>query len=122
MTTTCSTTCSAISTPRSSRSPSRRCARTRTTRGSPAAERDGDRGRLRPSDAIALAVRAGAKIYVADEVIEESGVEFEGEVTGDEIAAAAGVSPLAELDPDEFRAFLDTVSPDQFADEPEEET
>ena len=53
----------------------------------------------RPSDAIALAVRAGAKIYVADEVIEESGVEFEGEVTGDEIAAAAGVSPLAELDP-----------------------
>ena len=76
----------------------------------------------RPSDAIALAVRAGAKIYVADEVIEESGVEFEGEVTGDEIAAAAGVSPLADLDPDEFRAFLDTVSPDQFADEPEEET
>ncbi|MGI9110612.1 MAG: bifunctional nuclease family protein, partial [Gaiellaceae bacterium] len=33
----------------------------------------------RPSDAIALAVRAGAKIYAADEVIEESGIEFEGE-------------------------------------------
>ncbi len=33
----------------------------------------------RPSDAIALAVRSGAKIYVADEVIEESGVEFESD-------------------------------------------
>jgi bifunctional DNase/RNase len=75
----------------------------------------------RPSDAIALAVRAGAKIYVADDVIEESGVEFEGEVTGDEIAAAAGDAPLSDLDPDEFRAFLDTVSPDQFADEPDGE-
>ena len=74
----------------------------------------------RPSDAIALAVRSGAKIYVADEVIEESGVEFEGDVTDDEIAAVAGVSPLAELDPDEFRAFLDTVSPDEFASDPDE--
>ena len=44
----------------------------------------------RPSDAIALAVRAGAKIFVADEVIEESGVEFEGDASDDEIAAAAG--------------------------------
>ena len=44
----------------------------------------------RPSDAIALAVRAGAKIYVADDVIEESGVEFEGDASDDEIAAAAG--------------------------------
>jgi len=74
----------------------------------------------RPSDAIALAVRAGAKIYVADDVIEESGVEFEGDASDDEIAAAAGVPPLAELDPDEFRAFLDTVSPDEFASDPED--
>lgn len=68
----------------------------------------------RPSDAIALAVRSGAKIYVADEVIEESGVEFEGDASDDEIAAAAGVPPLADLDPDEFRAFLDNVTPDDF--------
>ena len=74
----------------------------------------------RPSDAIALAVRSGAKIYVADEVIEESGVEFEGDASDDEIAAAAGVPPLAELDPDEFRAFLDTVTPDEFASDPED--
>ena len=31
----------------------------------------------RPSDAIALAVRAGAEIFAADEVIEEAGVVFE---------------------------------------------
>ena len=69
----------------------------------------------RPSDAIALAVRAGATIYVADEVIDETGVVFEGDASGDEIAAAAGVPPLAELDVDEFRSFLDTVTPDEFA-------
>ena len=74
----------------------------------------------RPSDAIALAVRAGAKIFVADEVIDESGVEFEGDASDDEITAAAGVPPLAELDPDEFRAFLDSVSPDEFAADPDD--
>jgi bifunctional DNase/RNase len=74
----------------------------------------------RPSDAIALAVRSGATIYVADEVIEESGVEFEG----DEEEASrrlTGQDSLADLDPDEFRRFLDTVSPDEFAAEPEDE-
>ena len=74
----------------------------------------------RPSDAIALAVRTGAKIFVADEVIDESGVEFEGDASDEELAAAAGVPPLAELDPDEFRAFLDSVSPDEFAADPDE--
>ena len=67
----------------------------------------------RPSDAIALAVRSGAKIFAADEVIEESGIEFEGEsIQGEEVGA---VTPLADLDPDEFRRFLDSVSPDEFA-------
>ncbi len=66
----------------------------------------------RPSDAIALAVRSDAKIYAADEVIEESGIEFEGE--GGDGEEVAGVTPLADLDPDEFRQFLDSVSPDEF--------
>ncbi|NUT57170.1 MAG: bifunctional nuclease family protein [Thermoleophilia bacterium] len=74
----------------------------------------------RPSDAIALAVRSGAKIYVADDVIDESGVEFEGDASEEDIAAAAGVSPLSDLDPDEFRAFLDRVSPDEFAADPDD--
>src|SRR5207248_1828984 len=40
----------------------------------------------RPSDAIALAIRADAPIFAADEVIEESGIACEGEeVTEEEI-------------------------------------
>src|ERR1044072_9766829 len=38
----------------------------------------------RPSDALALAVRAEAPIYVADDVIDESAIEFEGEEISDE--------------------------------------
>src|SRR5204862_1309826 len=56
----------------------------------------------RPSDAIALAVRAEAPIFAADDVIEESAIEFEGEeVNEDEIV-------------DEFRKFLDNVTPAEF--------
>jgi bifunctional DNase/RNase len=61
----------------------------------------------RPSDAIALAIRAEAPIFAADRVIEESAIEFEGE----------------EIDQDrldeevaKFRNFLDEVTPDQFAE------
>ena len=66
----------------------------------------------RPSDAIALAVRAEAPIYADDRVIEESAIEFEGEEVNEEEIV------------DEFRRFLDHVTPDEFAveDEDEEET
>ena len=63
----------------------------------------------RPSDAIALAIRSDAPIYAAESVIEESAIEFEGdEVNEEEIV-------------DEFKRFLDSVSPDQFAVEDEEQ-
>ncbi len=62
----------------------------------------------RPSDAIALAIRAEAPIFAADEVIEESGIEFEnGEVNEEEMVA-------------EFKRFLDNVTPDEFAAEDDE--
>ncbi len=57
----------------------------------------------RPSDAIAIAVRADAPIFAAERVIEESAIEFEGEEVNEEEIV------------DEFRKFLDDVSPDQFA-------
>ncbi len=63
----------------------------------------------RPSDAIALAIRAEAPIFVADSVIEESAIEFEGEEVNEEEIVS------------EFKRFLDDVSPDQFADAEEEE-
>ena len=63
----------------------------------------------RPSDAIALAIRAEAPIFAADHVIEESAIEFEGEDVNEEEIVS------------EFKRFLDDVSPEQFADVDEEE-
>ena len=64
----------------------------------------------RPSDAIALAVRAEAPIFADDRVIEESAIEFaEGEEVNEEEIV------------DEFRKFLDQVTPDEFAVEDGEE-
>src|SRR6187200_1517099 len=54
----------------------------------------------RPSDAIALAVRAGAPIYAADSVIEESAIEFETEGDANEEVV------------EEFKKFLDEVKPE----------
>jgi bifunctional DNase/RNase len=62
----------------------------------------------RPSDAIALAIRAEAPIFAADSVIEESAIEFEGEEVNEEEMVA------------EFKKFLDHVSPEEFAVEDEE--
>ena len=59
----------------------------------------------RPSDAIALAVRAEAPIFAADDVIAESAIEFEGDEVDEEQLEAEVVK---------FRSFLDDVTPDQF--------
>ena len=52
----------------------------------------------RPSDAIALAVRSGAPIYAAEEVISESAIEFEHDVEESEDVV------------EKFKEFLDQVS------------
>lgn len=59
----------------------------------------------RPSDALALAVRSGAPIFAAEEVIAESAIEFEHEVEDTEEVV------------DRFKEFLDHVSPEDFAGE-----
>jgi bifunctional DNase/RNase len=81
----------------------------------------------RPSDAIALAVRCEAQIFASDDVIAESGIEFQAD--DDEQLGLVTASSLADLDPAEFRRFLETVTPEEFAsslegleDEDEEET
>jgi uncharacterized protein len=58
----------------------------------------------RPSDAIALAVRAGAEIFAADEVIEEAAVVFE---------EAMEESPEEEV-VDKFKDWMNRVSPEDF--------
>jgi uncharacterized protein len=57
----------------------------------------------RPSDAIALAVRAEAPIFAADSVIEESAIEFEHEDVNEEEVV------------EEFKRFLDEVKPEDFS-------
>jgi bifunctional DNase/RNase len=58
----------------------------------------------RPSDALALAVRTSAPIFAADDVIEESAIEFEGEEVEDQ-----------EQVVEKFKDFLDNVTPEDFA-------
>ena len=66
----------------------------------------------RPSDAIALAIRADAPIFAADRVIEESAIEFEGEDVDQEVL---------EAEVAKFKHFLDEVTPEDFAVESEED-
>ena len=54
----------------------------------------------RPSDAIALALRAGVPILLADEVLDEAGVAPDPDEEVDEV--------------EQFREFLDTVTPQDF--------
>jgi hypothetical protein len=59
----------------------------------------------RPSDAIAIAARVDAPIWVNDEVLEEAGIVDEGDRT-DPVDQEERV--------DEFRKFLDEVDPEDF--------
>jgi bifunctional DNase/RNase len=58
----------------------------------------------RPSDAIALALRTGAQVLGADEVLDEAGLQIPSE-DEDEV--------------EKFREFLDQVSPEDFEQEEE---
>jgi bifunctional DNase/RNase len=72
----------------------------------------------RPSDAIALAVRCDARIFASDDVIAESGIEFQAE--DEDQPGLVTASSLSDLDPAEFRKFLETVTPEEFASSLEE--
>ena len=56
----------------------------------------------RPSDALALAVRVSAPIFVAEEVVDESSIEFEQGLEDNEQVV------------EKFKDFLDDVSPEDF--------
>ena len=66
----------------------------------------------RPSDAIALAIRAEAPLFAADRVIEESAIEFEGEDVDEE---------QLEAEVQKFKSFLEEVTPEDFVVEDGEE-
>lgn len=60
----------------------------------------------RPSDAVAIALRCGVPIYVAQEVFDEAGMDV---VTDDEDLD----NPEEEVE--KFRAFLDEINPEDFS-------
>lgn len=71
----------------------------------------------RPSDAVALASRVGAPIWVADAVMAEASVldtvierSDEDDVEAEEVAAEADVAESL----DEFKRFIDDVDPEDF--------
>ena len=59
----------------------------------------------RPSDAIALAVRAGADVFVEEDLLDEAGY----------ISPPEEDESIADYEVEEFREFLDNVNPDDFA-------
>jgi bifunctional DNase/RNase len=63
----------------------------------------------RPSDAIALALRSKAPIFVADDVIEASAILMEDEEAGE----ASEPEQIVE----DFKRFLDDVRPEDFGAE-----
>jgi bifunctional DNase/RNase len=58
----------------------------------------------RPSDAIAIAVRTGAPIFAADQVIEEAAVVFE---------EAMEEAPEEEV-VDKFKDWMNRITPEDF--------
>ncbi len=78
---------------------------------------DGDSVEIdsRPSDAIALAVRVSAPIYVTDEVMEQAGLQPEEEMNlGEGNEPAAEREPASEQDEDlgAFRDFVEGLDLD----------
>ena len=85
----------------------------------------------RPSDAIALAVRVDAPVFVSDELLDEVGailtdVDDEGELADDEVLVLGAIdaAPEAEPDPEEveeevarLRAVLDDLGPEAFGED-----
>ncbi len=66
---------------------------------------DGTEVSARPSDAIALALRTGSPIRGEEAVLDQAGIELPEE--GEE-------APSAEEEVEQFREFLDHVSPEDF--------
>lgn len=56
----------------------------------------------RPSDGIALAIRTGSPVVAAESVVEEAGYLADDEEEREEVV-------------EQFREFIDTVNPDDFA-------
>ncbi|GGM13192.1 bifunctional nuclease family protein [Nakamurella endophytica] len=79
---------------------------------------DGTTVSARPSDAVALAVRADIPVFVEEAVLDEAGVIVPVDGESDAEDADEAESPeAAEEEVERFREFLDSVSPEDFGGE-----
>jgi bifunctional DNase/RNase len=72
----------------------------------------------RPSDAVAVAVRTGAPLFVADELMDTEGImlpvdEEEVDPSGDGESTEDSGNPEEIVG--EFRSFLDSIRPEDFS-------
>ncbi len=67
----------------------------------------------RPSDAIAVAVRCGAPIFAAEEVLADAGY-WERDNSEDKEDAEVEATPDPDEVVEQFREFIDTVRPEDF--------
>jgi hypothetical protein len=76
----------------------------------------------RPSDALALAVRSGIRIFAAEAVLDQAGLRGEAVADGEEGSAESGAALETTgetiVDPrlDVFRDFVNSLEPDPGAD------
>lgn len=66
----------------------------------------------RPSDAIAIAIRAKVPIFVADSVFEQAGMVFDGEEAESETEASEESTEVDEEKLSVFRQFIETLDID----------
>ncbi len=68
----------------------------------------------RPSDAVAVAVRTGAPLFVADELMDVEGIML---AVDEEDSEGSGEAPDGNPEEivGEFRSFLDTINPEDFS-------
>jgi bifunctional DNase/RNase len=72
---------------------------------------------IRPSDAVALAVRTETPIFVAEDVFDRASIQTQepGEAEGETETDEASASPVDETKLSPFKEFIDTLD---FGDEP----
>lgn len=68
---------------------------------------------VRPSDAVAVAVRTGVPIYVSQEVMDEAGMDFNEEELG--ASGEEEIAPLTQQDIEQFKKFLEDINPEDFS-------
>jgi bifunctional DNase/RNase len=69
----------------------------------------------RPSDAVALAVRNGMPVFVAQDVMDFAGMDLAIDDDFEPGDGGFGETDMSQEELDKFRAFLDDIQPDDFS-------